>query len=249
MTCARTRTAHDGLAGIGAGLGSRPALARLLASAEHHAADLGAVASMLRRTRTSPPALAEIGARSVWHPNGFAKIVLSRDERSGSGVRMHVWPEDGNRTADSNPHSHRWDFASALLVGPGLRITEFAECAAGDLYQRCFYGGSGPHTDGLVATGRVALRRTGETVWVAGTAYPCATTVLHTVEPLGHALMATLVLQGPRRPVGAAVYRREHHVRDHHVRDERPVPLGPGELERVLDEVSARLDRRDEVSQ
>lgn len=238
MMCTRIRTrpAREGLAEMVRGLGPRPALPRLLTTAERLAADPSAVASMLALIRASPTTLVEVGGRAVWHPNGFAKIVLYRDDGRGLAVRLHVWPEGGARRADSHPHSHRWEFASALLVGPGLRITEFAECAAGDPYERCSYSGSGPHADGLAATGRIGLRRTGETVWVAGAAYPCATSVVHTVEPLGHALMATLVLQGPRRSASTVVYRRGRRVRD-----ERPVPLRLGELERILDEVAGRL--------
>lgn len=235
-TSTRARPARELLSEVGRGLGPHPALPRLLAAAERLAADPRAVASMLTRIRTSPESLAEVGRLSVWHPNGFAKIVLHRDGERRFGVRLHVWPEGSTRAADSDPHSHRWEFASALLAGPGLRITEFAECAAGDTYERCSYGGSGPPGDGLVATGRIGLRRTGETVLPAGAAYPCATSDVHTVEPLGHALMATLVLQGPQCSASTVVYRR-----DRRVRGERPVPLSSGELGRLLDAVARGL--------
>ncbi len=237
----RTRPAREGLPAIARRLGPRPALPRLLDTAEQLAADPSAVTATAARILASPTALAQIGSRSVWHPNGLAKIVLHRDDGCGVGVRLHVWPDGGSRGADSNPHSHRWEFASALLVGPGLRVSEYAECAAGEIYQRCSYDGSRPDVDGLVETGEVGLRHTGKTVWAAGAAYACTTSVVHTVEPLGHALMATLVLQGPRRAASTVVYRRARPLRD-----ERPVPLDQGELERILDDVVARLPVLDE---
>src|SRR5438552_2883438 len=60
------------------------------------------------------PDRAEPVARcSYWHHNGFAKLVLriADDHR----VRLHVWPAGENRLGESNPHGHRWNFASTVV--------------------------------------------------------------------------------------------------------------------------------------
>ncbi|WP_433269263.1 hypothetical protein ACQPZF_06460 [Actinosynnema sp. CS-041913] len=54
--------------------------------------------------------------RAYRHPNGFLKIVLIAEVEFQ--LRLHVWrPEPDSPVATENVHNHRWDFASAVLVG------------------------------------------------------------------------------------------------------------------------------------
>ena len=60
-----------------------------------------------------------VAARSYWHPNGFAKVVLDRRRRSGE-VRLHIWPRHPH---DEDIHGHAWKYESIVLAG---ELTEAA---------------------------------------------------------------------------------------------------------------------------
>jgi len=154
------------------------------------------------------PIVRTIAARSYWHPNGFAKLVLHISAQPDFKIRMHVWPESGTaKRGESNPHSHRWEFASTLLTGRGMLVTEYQEAAEGGKpYTRYHYGTNPAEPAALVANGAVRL---GEVKWprlTRGDVYSCDTEVVHTAEPLGADLTATAVVQGPRRTPATAVY-------------------------------------------
>lgn len=48
----------------------------------------------------------------IKHPNGFLKIRLCLFS-DGSALRLHVWKPNSR----ANPHNHRWDFVSTVLMG------------------------------------------------------------------------------------------------------------------------------------
>ncbi|GLZ34831.1 hypothetical protein Lesp02_70180 [Lentzea sp. NBRC 105346] len=144
-----------------------------------------------------------VASRSYWHPNGFAKIVLDPAQR----VRLHVWPEsNAPRLGESNPHSHRWDFASTVLTGEGLHTVEYAESSGGMSYHRYHYGADPNDRARLVADAPVELTAVRSPFIRRGQIYTCDTSVIHTVRPAGDALTATLVLQGPQKTSTTAVY-------------------------------------------
>jgi hypothetical protein len=143
----------------------------------------------------------DVACRSYWHPNGFAKLVLQAGE--DHKVRLHVWPTGANRRGESNPHGHRWNFASIVLCGDGLRDVHYTEAEEGDKYERYQYAGG----NGVPDREDTVCLAAGEThVRGVGVRYALDTSVVHTVHPLGTALIATLVLQGAPRLDYAPVY-------------------------------------------
>lgn len=218
----------------------RDALERMVRSRTALLAWLGALAADADR-------LGAMQAMSYWHPNGFAKIVLHLEHDSGVRIRLHVWPaSDQLRAGESNPHGHRWDFASTVLAGDGLDMTHYADvtdvagCAGpiepGEAYTRCRYQ-AGP-------SGRATLRPEGP-AWLApvatptvsaGGIYTCDTSVIHTVMPLGTALVATLLVQGPDTSPSTVVYSRPGDDLD-----QPGTPLSRAELVGLLGEVRAVL--------
>ena len=122
---------HDALQRTGARL---PDLHRTATMLRHHP---GLLRSSLALLEHSDEALADVAERSYLHPNGFAKIVLKVG--GGYGIRLHVWHRQGGEwISDANPHGHRWEFASWIVVG-ALHETTFAELTHGKTHLRCDY--------------------------------------------------------------------------------------------------------------
>ena len=144
-------------------------------------------------------AVAELAAASCWHSNGFAKLVLHRDGRCA--LRLHVWPDDRPQTGDTEPHSHRWDFASTVLAG-GLTIVEYAESEHGLPFVRCAYDGRDVRDEAPVRRDPATASQGG-----AGERYVTDRSVIHKVHPVPGGLVATLLVQGPHRSDTTAVYR------------------------------------------
>jgi hypothetical protein len=192
---------------IAAVLRPAPADVQHLTDAARHAAGrLDQLASWLDGLRHDGAALRTVAERSYWHPNGFAKLVLHTDV--DHKIRLHVWPAGKDRLGESNPHSHRWPFASTVVAGGGLCMVEYVEAATGRRYERYRYGGDPTNRAALVADGDARLARRAGLHNRLGGVYSCDTDVVHTVAPVGHALTATLVVQGPQRTRSTVVYRR-----------------------------------------
>jgi hypothetical protein len=154
--------------------------------------DQRALGGWLSTFRDAERAL-DVARQSYWHPNGFAKLVLL----SGPGykVRLHVWPAGTHRLGESNPHGHRWNFASTVLCGDGLRDVHYAEAETGVVYERYQYAG-GNAVGALTHVRTVHLVEKDTHVRGPRDRYALDTSVVHTVQPLGTALIATLVVQG-----------------------------------------------------
>jgi hypothetical protein len=190
------------------GNGSEPGLAELAAAAEHVRAARGEFAGWLRDLAADEAAATEIAKRSYWHPNGFAKLVLHTGVEPEFRVRLHVWPRSEQPSrGESNPHSHRWEFASHVLTGAGMHMVEFAETAGrGRPFRRYRYGTDPANPAALVADGEVRLERRAVPHAQRGDVYTCDTAVVHTVRPIDAGLTATVVIQGPRRTPTTVVY-------------------------------------------
>jgi hypothetical protein len=171
--------------------------------------DLGLFRHWLAELREDRAAVQDVVRRSYWHPNGFAKIVLCTSDDPEFRIRLHVWPRSaGERLGESNPHSHRWDFASTVLAGDGLITSQFAESEdSGGSYDRYRYGTDPGNKAGLAVDGRVRLTEHEMPVIARGRLYTCDTSVIHTVRPAGSRLTATLVVQGPQKSMSTVVYR------------------------------------------
>jgi hypothetical protein len=152
--------------------------------------------------------VAAAAARSYWHPNGFAKLVLHTSTDPEFRLRLHVWPaSDQPHQGESNPHSHRWEFASTVVAGAGLHMVEYKENAhRGKLHARYRYGCDPTDPAALRPDGEVRLLRTNAPHVRPGQVYSCDTEVVHTVVPIAAGLTATLVIQGPRRSQSTVVY-------------------------------------------
>lgn len=194
-------------AGIAASLRPAPVDVHHLTDAARHAAGrLDDLASWLDGLRHDEAALRTVAERSYWHPNGFAKLVLHTDV--DHKIRLHVWPAGEGRIGESNPHSHRWPFASTVIVGGGLHMEEYAEAVTGRRHERYRYGADPADRAALVADGDAHLTRLRSLHNHRGGVYSCDTDIVHTVAPVGDALTATLVVQGPQRTRSTVVYRR-----------------------------------------
>jgi hypothetical protein len=154
-------------------------------------------------------AVRAVAQRSYWHPNGFAKLILYSEQ--GTRLRLHVWPaaSGGPRLGESNPHSHRWQFASTVVTGDGLHMVEYRETdQGGKHYDRYRYGADPTDRAALSPAGQTRLARRVNLHVHAGQVYRCDTDIVHTVAPIGQELTATLVVQGPRRTDSTVVYRK-----------------------------------------
>jgi hypothetical protein len=192
------------------GLARATDLADLRAAARGVADRPDEFASWLVELRQDESRVRAIAARSYWHPNGFAKLVLYSSREPEFKVRLHVWPASSGapRPGEANPHSHRWDFASTCAVGEGLHMVEYAESdRRGTRYDRYRYGADATDKTALLADGSVRLIRLAAPHVHRGQVYSCDTSVVHTVVPIGTALTATLVVQGPQRSPSTVVYR------------------------------------------
>ncbi|WP_103343386.1 hypothetical protein [Amycolatopsis sp. CA-126428] len=191
---------HDGEYRAG-----RPAL---VAAVEHVRANEHLFTAWLREMSADRIAVAELLERSYWHPNGFAKIVLGSIAEFGFRIRLHIWPRsDTPSRGESNPHSHRWEFASYVLAGTGMHMAEFAETVEGGRsYRRYRYGADPANPAALVADGEVRLRRRIVTHVSGGDLYTCGTSIVHAVRPIDGELTATVVVEGPRRTPHTVVY-------------------------------------------
>jgi hypothetical protein len=188
--------------------------------------------SALQSLRGDVDALRAVAVRSSTHPNKFTKIVLY--EGRGYGVRLHVWhPEPPEYGLDTDPHGHRWEFASWIVVG-ALREEIFTEAADGTWHGRFAYSRQDgrPH---LRRMGEVTLRRVKVIERGAGDVYCRARSVVHTASPAVHDLVATLVLQGPTAFEPTHVYQPEPRP------EHEETPLTPERVRAVLGDVVAVL--------
>jgi hypothetical protein len=208
--------------------GGKTTLTDLMTATERLQADL--VHSLLTDLRSDVAAIAEDAYK---HQNGFIKIKLLRTEHFT--VRLHAWPAGKDRPVETNPHGHRWEFASWIIAGDGLveRIYEPSSPAepAARGYILYEYGSVGGTTS-LREEGWAWLREQGAHVRTATSVYPCSRHVVHTVDPVGDEVVATLVLQGPRVAETAPVYAHPLFGPD-----ERQRPVTVNETADLLDEV------------
>ncbi|MEJ2889276.1 hypothetical protein [Actinomycetospora aeridis] len=224
---------HDGIAAC---LSAEPTLDELTAAIATVRAEPAAQWALLRALRDDDPRLTEVAKASCWHPNGFAKIVLHEAVLPRFRMRLHVWPAADLGVAprgETNAHSHRWDFASTVICGAGLEVQHFVQHPDGLEHDRFRWG---PELDGLQPAGTATLRSSPVVVRPAGDVYRCDTSVVHTAEPLGRGLVATLVLQGADRASVTEVYRRPDQAPDRPPRD-----LAKSELCALLDTTLAEL--------
>lgn len=161
----------------------------LLAAVKATTSDRAALAEWLA-CFTRPEHAAAVAARSYWHHNGFAKLVLHAE--SNFRIRLHIWPAGEHRLGETNPHGHRWNFASEVLCGDGLETEDYRESTDGVEHIRyCYLGG----LNSLAPVDHVKLASAGKRSIRANEQHTVDTSVIHTVHPLGTDVVATLVVQ------------------------------------------------------
>jgi hypothetical protein len=153
--------------------------------------------------------LAEVARQSVWHPNGFAKIVLL--SRPSYKLRLHIWrngsgPPPG---AHENIHNHRWDFSAVLLAG-GYCHQEFRPAESGEKFFAYTYGSAGDMSSYFLdPTGTQTLRCVFNAQLSQGSRYTISSEVLHRVVPVPGQPAVSLVLEGPHQPSSVDVFTTE----------------------------------------
>jgi hypothetical protein len=150
--------------------------------------------------------LADMARRSLWHPNGFAKVVLL--SHPSYKLRLHVWRNETNSPAmaQGNVHNHGWDFSTVLLAG-SYRHQEFRPSADGEEFFAYKYrpdGNPGSYT--LVPAGTQALCCVFDAYLPQGSGFTISSEVLHRVIPDSRQPTVSLVLEGPRQPSSDDVF-------------------------------------------
>jgi hypothetical protein len=177
------------------------------AAAEVLAAHQDAVAEYFQSILAQPEVMAAIAQRSYWHNNGFAKLILHKNDL-GYCIRLHAWLDFAAVVERAgNVHNHRWDFASVNLSGAGLVSRNFLPGATGERYHAFSYDRRATNFI-FRPLGTVELGDQGESVVERGEVYICRTDQLHIVRPMPGPQMFTLVVQGPATLPAATVYSR-----------------------------------------
>jgi hypothetical protein len=167
------------------------------------------VVSWLAELGENADTVRELAERSYWHPNGFAKLVLHVNRSPQFRIRLHVWPvvPGAPLLGESNPHSHRWDFASTVLAGGGLHMVEYVESeSAGKAFDRYRYGADPNDRATLLLDGAARLKRIAAPHVRYGEIYSCDVRVVHIVAPIEEGMTATVVVQGPHASPSTVVY-------------------------------------------
>lgn len=226
-----TRSLPDTVAGVLDGYhGELPVL---LDAAAASTADRAALTHWL--SGFAEPAAAElVAARSYWHHNGFAKLVLHAADEFR--IRMHVWQAGEGRLGETNPHGHRWNFASTVLCGDGLETEEYQESAHGKRHVRyCYLGG----LNSLAPLKQVRLETTATKAIHAGERHAVHTEIVHTVHPMGTDLVATFVVQSRALTQNAPVYCVPGKAVDEPI-----VAITPAEVRHLVRSVLAAMEDR-----
>lgn len=165
--------------------------------------------SLLGEIAASRYLLDEVAGRSVWHPNGFGKIVLLSGP--GYNLRLHVWHESDDMPDDAreNIHNHRWDFAMMLLAG-SYRHQEYRPADDGrDFHAYAYRSAADKSSYSLTPIGSRPLRCVFEARLFEGSRYTIASEVIHRVIPDPANPPVTLVLEGPHKSTSVEVFALE----------------------------------------
>ena len=180
-----------------------------LADALTVVAQPGNFRSILAELASNRALLEEAANRSVWHPNGFGKIILLSQPQYK--LRLHVWGynEGSPVPAQESIHNHRWDFAMIILAG-SYRHQEFRPEGRSDggedfhAYTYCLTADMSSYS--LTPTGTRTLRCVFDAHLSTGSRYAVSSEVLHRVIPDLSSPVVSLVLEGPAKPSTVEVF-------------------------------------------
>lgn len=172
--------------------------------------------------------LQTIAARSIYHPNGYMRLLLA-DERPQFALQLHIW--DGRSDSSyAMPHDHPWNFATRILCGVYCSTT-YQVTAAGGLFDKYLIQYSQQtrsyHREHVA---RVTLATTSRNHWAAHTMYTMAPSCIHQIDT-PDVFSATLLLRGPN-------LRRFSHaysdIAKHTIETVAVLPAAPSQLRKPL---------------
>lgn len=171
--------------------------------------------------------LERLAAQSYFHGNGFYKIPMIRF--ADYTVRMHVWRR--NASAEENLHSHRWPFASAIILGTlTSQIWVDAIGNEAQVFPELMYRGKNAQFE-AVGECRIQLKEVRRQS--AGDHYWMGADELHRIiEVGGPEIAVTLMLRPPETRSWARNILLEALIPN-----AKPVYLSVVELKSVLEEV------------
>jgi hypothetical protein len=161
-------------------------------------------------------ALINLTAHSVWHPNGFLKVVVAQGG-DGERVRLHVWPRSEASSEGEDIHDHYWTFSSVVVQGrleidsyeitDGRRGLPFRVKELPGFHRDIRVGETYDVEDlGVTFLCRKSRTRVGE-----GEVYSMASCEIHRVKKVGGGITATLMLQGPPAKARTRVFLKAPH--------------------------------------
>lgn len=189
--------------------------------------------SLLGEISASRDLLDEVASRSVWHPNGFGKIVLLAGP--GYKLRLHVWHASDEMPDEcrENIHNHRWDFAMILLAG-SYRHQEYRPASGGqDFHAYAYQSSPDKSSYSLTPAGSKSLRCVFEACLFEGSRYTIASEVIHRVIPDPAHPPVSLVLEGPPKPSSVEVFAHEQ------VSDSEAAPFSRLSIDYLIDSMKA----------
>ena len=185
------------------------------------------MSALLHSIKSDSALSAAVCERSYFHPLAFSKLVLMRDNETGSQVRLHVW-SSALGTSEDEPHTHTRDFWSILLSG-GLNIFDYEEVETGDAFLKYKTTGGeafGGYAYEHIGSACVARVHSTELRFGGPDVHHLDYDQIHLVRPFAPARTVTLFLQGPERSKHSVVYSK---IRDKPAR-KMFKPLEPHEL-------------------
>lgn len=173
----------------------------------------------------SPTALADLARNAYVHGNGFYKIPVTRS--ASHTLRVHVWRSQAS--AEENLHSHRWPFASAIVLG-SLNSQVWVDAVGDDArtFPEVIYRGKEENFE-PVGECRVRLKETLRQA--AGDYYWMRADELHRIVSVGDELVMTLMM----RPRDTRSWARNILLNDS-IPKAKPMYLSAPDLRAVLEE-------------
>lgn len=179
---------------------------------------------------TRQGAMEDLASRSYLHGNGFYKILLA--DLKTHVLRLHVWRR--NASAEENLHSHRWPFASAIMLG-SLTSELWVDAVGEDrqTFPELMYRGK---NDPFESVGQCRIRLKNVVRHVAGDYYSMSADELHRIVNVGDQLTVTLMM----RPHNTRSWARNILINET-VPNAKPVYVSAMQLRAILDEVLEAL--------
>jgi hypothetical protein len=152
----------------------------------------------------------KIAQNSVFHPNGFYKLVIAEGIR-GERVRLHFWTKESNFIVSKRKpdiHDHFWKFSSLVITGAlesQLFVPSTAHSASEYRHYKLFDVSN--HSYKLQTMGNANLLFNGSNICEGGDIYYLSESECHRVECVNDT--ATLVLQGYRQRKDNNIYTTE----------------------------------------